>query len=96
MNMIYENQRRSASNEPFARAFLWLLCFVTLREKCRYSEWFWSTYSRIRTEYWEIAVISPYCAGMIKSLTTKQEKEKKATWKQLESDLKGRNFVYDE
>ena len=30
MNMIYENRRRSASNHPFLRAFLWLLFFCFL------------------------------------------------------------------
>ena len=67
MNMIYENRRRSASNDPFAREFLWLLRLVLLREKCRNWEFFWSIYSYIWTEYWEIVVISPYSAGMIRS-----------------------------
>ena len=31
-----------------------------LREKCPYSELFWSPFSRIRTEYREILCISPY------------------------------------
>ena len=67
MNMIFENRRRSASNEPFAHEFLWLLRLVPLRENCQYSEFFWSIYSHIWTEYWEIVVISPYSAGMIRS-----------------------------
>ena len=67
MNMIYENRRRTASNDPFARAFLLSLRFIPLREKCRYSEFFWSIYSRIRTEYWDIVFIFPYSAGMIRS-----------------------------
>ena len=54
MNIIYENQRRSASNDPFARAVLWLLCFVSSCEKCQYSEFFLSAFSRISTEYFEI------------------------------------------
>ena len=32
----------------------------TLRENCRYSELFWSVFSRIRTKYEEIQSISPY------------------------------------
>ena len=35
-----------------------------LREKCPYSELFWSLFSRIRTEYGEILRISPYSARM--------------------------------
>ena len=33
---------------------------VTLREKRRYSEFFWSVFSRIRTEYGETRSIPPY------------------------------------
>ena len=64
MKMIYENRRRSASNDPFVRAFSWLLRCVSLREKCRYSEVFWSAFSRIWTEYLEIAPFSPYSVKM--------------------------------
>ena len=35
-----------------------------LRKKCPYSELFWSTFSRIRTEYGEILRISPYSVRM--------------------------------
>ena len=38
--------------------------WLTLREKCPYSELFWSTFSRIRTEYGEILRISPYSVRM--------------------------------
>ena len=34
------------------------------REKCSYSELFWSAFSRIRTEYGEIQSISPYSVRM--------------------------------
>ena len=37
---------------------------LTLREKCPYSELFWSTFSSIRTEYGEIRSISPYSVRM--------------------------------
>ena len=39
-----------------------LIC--TLREKCPYSELFWSAFSRIRTEYGEIIRISWYSIQM--------------------------------
>ena len=32
----------------------------TLRENCRYSELFWSVFSRIQAEYGEVRSISPY------------------------------------
>ena len=64
MNVVYENRRRSASKDPFVRAFLWLLCFVSLREKCWYSVFFWSVSSSIWTEYREIVRIFPYSVEM--------------------------------
>ena len=36
----------------------------SLREKCPYSEFFWSIFSLIRTEYGEILRISPYSVRM--------------------------------
>ena len=33
---------------------------MSLREKCRYSELFWSVFSRIRTEYGEMRCISAH------------------------------------
>ena len=46
-----------------------LICQVlkprkTLPEWCPYSEFFWSVFSRIRTEYGEILRISPYSVRM--------------------------------
>ena len=41
-----------------------ILFFNSLREKCPYSELFWSAFSRIRTEYGEIRSISPYSVRM--------------------------------
>ena len=35
-----------------------------MREKCPYSELFWSAFSRIRNEYGEILGISPYSVRM--------------------------------
>ena len=37
---------------------------ISLREKCRYSELFWSVFSRIWTEYGEILRIAPYSVPM--------------------------------
>ena len=37
---------------------------LLLREKCPYSEFFWSLFSRIRTEFGEIWSIYPYSVGM--------------------------------
>ena len=46
-------------------------CFIkrliewdTLRRECPYLEFFWSVFSRIRTEYGEIQSISPYSVQM--------------------------------
>ena len=38
--------------------------YVTLREKCLYTELFWSVFSHIRSEYGEIRSISPYSVRM--------------------------------
>ena len=37
---------------------------LSLCEKCQYSEFFWSVFSRIQTEYEEIRSISPYSVQM--------------------------------
>ena len=37
---------------------------MALRKKCPYSELFWFAFSRIRIEYGEIRIISPYSAQM--------------------------------
>ena len=37
---------------------------LTLRKKCRYSELFWSAFSRIRTECGQMWSISPYLVQM--------------------------------
>ena len=39
-----------------------IVLHLLLREKCPYSEFFWSLFSRIQTEYGEIWCISPYSA----------------------------------
>ena len=42
----------------------WSFTRITLREKCPYSELFWSLFARIWTEYGEILRISPYLVQM--------------------------------
>ena len=37
---------------------------LSLRKKCPYSEFSWSAFSRIRTEYGKIQSISPYSVQM--------------------------------
>ena len=37
---------------------------MALRKNCRYSEFFWSVFSRIRTEYSEILRVSQYSVQM--------------------------------
>ena len=44
---------------------------LTLREKCLYSEFFWSVFSRIWTEYGEMQSISPYSVQMWKNTDQK-------------------------
>ena len=48
-----------------------LLHSISLREKCPCSEFFWSAFSRIRTEYEGILRISPY------SVQTREKAEQK-------------------
>ena len=48
-----------------------LYCKVTLYENYPYSEFFWSVYSRIWTEYWGIGSISPYLVQMRKNTDQK-------------------------
>ena len=43
----------------------------SLREKCLYSEIFWSVISRIQTEYGEIQSISPYFFRMRENMDLK-------------------------
>ena len=55
-----------ANNHEFTSKALWKAIIVrsTLkypqRKKCPYSESYWSIFSRIRTDYGEIFLISPY------------------------------------
>ena len=46
----------------------------SLREKCPYSEFFWSVFSRIPTEYGEILRISPYWVRMRENAYQKNSK----------------------
>ena len=45
--------------------------WLTLRDKCPYSEFFWSEFSRIRTEYGEIIRVSPYSVRMLENTDQK-------------------------
>ena len=38
--------------------------YYTLRKMCPYSEFFWSVFSRIRSDYGEILCIAPYSVRM--------------------------------
>ena len=49
-----------ASERPDYTTYKKVDVLIPLREKCPYSELFWSFFSRIRTEYGEILRISPY------------------------------------
>ena len=53
--------------------------FITLREMCPYSEFFWPVFSRIRTEYGEIRSISPHSVRLREN--TDQKKLHKVTRK---------------
>ena len=50
---LYRNQ----STDVYCKS---TIQYLSLREKCQYLEFFWSVFSRIRTEYGEILRISPY------------------------------------
>ena len=55
-------------NPPLHLAFWFgFNAMLILREKCTYSELFWSAFSRIRTEYGEILLISPYSVQMLEN-----------------------------
>ena len=43
----------------------------SLGKKCPFSEFFWSTFSRIRTEYADLQSKSPYSVRMWENLTRK-------------------------
>ena len=45
---------------------------VPLPEKCPNTEFFWSVFSRIRTEYGEIGSISPYSVRMWENMDQKK------------------------
>ena len=55
-------------DEVYGWIFQKLFCLVSiklsLRKKCPYSEFFWSVFSRIRTEYRDLHNKSPYLVRM--------------------------------
>ena len=57
---------KALQNKDSSKTFVKILIrtLYALREKCPYSELFWSAFSRIRAEYGEILCISPYSIRM--------------------------------
>ena len=51
-------------NNDCSTGLSWKASGGSLREKCPYTEFFWSVFSRIRTEYGEIRSVSPYSVRM--------------------------------
>ena len=45
-----------------------------MREKCLYCEFFWSVFSRIRTEYGEMQSISQYSVQILENADQKNSK----------------------
>ena len=54
--------------------FIRPVLYEALREKCPYSEFFWSVFSRIRTDYREIQNISPYSVQIWENTDQKNSK----------------------
>ena len=52
-----------------------LAVFQPLREKCPYSEFFWSAFSRVRTEYEGIRSICPYSVRMLENTDQKNSED---------------------
>ena len=55
-------------------AKIWKHQNLALREKCPYSEFFWSVFSCICTEYGEILSMSPYSARLRENTNQKNSK----------------------
>ena len=53
------------------RFFNWTTSCQSLREKCPYSEFFWSAFPHIRTEYGQIRSISPYSVRIRENMDQK-------------------------
>ena len=49
----------------------WFTVWHSQHEKCPHSVFFWSVFSRIPTEYWEIRSISPYSVRMQENMDQK-------------------------
>ena len=63
LNKTLSQSDKATHTESRRISLLFFLCY-SLRGKCPYSELFYSTFSRIRTEYGEIQSISSYSALM--------------------------------
>ena len=57
--------------QKFEMSHHYTKCKLPLRKTCPYSEFFWSVFSRIRTEYGEIGSISPYSVRMLENTDQK-------------------------
>ena len=59
-----------------------MIVIVALREKCPYSELYWSAFSRIRSEYGDILDISPYSVRMRENVDQNNSKYGRALFTQ--------------
>ena len=75
MNGLYERLFWFCKLRAWKKSYVWkwfwictyywiYLQLLSLHKKCLYSEFFWSVFSRIRTEYVEILLMSPYSVRM--------------------------------
>ena len=63
-------KRDRSTRRPYVNDNVVCCQYYPPREKCPYSEFFWSILSRIRTEYGEIVCISPYSVRMRENTDT--------------------------
>ena len=61
----------NVSYESIIIIYIYIAAWWILREKCPYSEFLWSVFSRIRTEYENIRSISPYLVQMRENVDQK-------------------------
>ena len=67
---------RTFTKEKLNKTFIFYAAIVciSLRENCPYSEFFWSAFSRIRTEYGNLLCKSPYSVLMWENADQKKSK----------------------
>ena len=66
--------QKDGSERIFSFNGLWWMGVTTLRQKCPYSELFWSVFSRMWTEYGDILRISPYSVQMQENMDQNNSK----------------------